>query len=751
MKTTNHAISGSKFNCSSHAPHDNGEFPQVIIPACSFSKETENKDNEDSVGVRRATDASKDPGKRKTKAKTKGNGESGLNENGSFPPLVSPESVKTDENQPAVKSPTSVQQVLRSQEDAPFLKACLIDDWQEDSARDVTDGVVNSEFALFQDVIETQDKHEESKRPQAFKEPNQDNRANRKMVEIVKVPKKDVEWRRMGIPGKTKENSSLAYNKGSDISNSSCVGECVVADDGANNNAAAVNGACGYQDICHLPADEILQGSKDENERALKRKGKHTLGLKGGRRDEFGSNYSSFGAANACTSESSYLGIEPVFLARHTNDDSMSLKYNFCKMDECEEKPSWTFCELPDSSECFSRNTASATTSLMSPAQTLFNPGYQPQQSFLDSYNGKFSSPEIDADWSLPPPPQFFHLPCDVPQEHHNILENGIAIGAVQSRASQFIDPAQEYTQLDRNRQSLGGQNTRISQTEIKHAQSSLSVNPSSTMQSGVCLQAEASPASARVTRQQERERKDRESDEATMSTNGESAIQPELSNSNLHISDDGSLAALERRVAEACSLVERVLKEREEREKTMKERERRQREERSQREQQERAKKEREAREARQRNESGEGPSTGSEEETPSQDTAHPVSARWLCEHYQRLCRVKFPCCGKFYPCHRCHNNSDECVHDNCKAKEAFYLECSVCRHQQAVRKRHTVPLYIIYSFKLYMWKIEMFVVLMKSIRFGKPGMLLVEFLQSFLNKSYRVVSDIDVLHEPV
>ena len=696
-----------------------------------FSKQTENKDNEDSVRISQATDASKDPGKRKTKAKTKGNSESCLNGNGSLPPLVRPKSVKTDENQPTVKSPNGVQQVLRSQEDVPFLKACFIDDWQEDSASAVTDGVVNSDFPLFQDVIETQDKHEESKRQQPIKEPNQDIRANRKMVQIVKVPKKDVEWRGMDIPGKTKENSSIDYNKGSDIITSSCVGECVVADDGAN---AAVNGACGYQEICHLQTDEILQASKDGNEHGLKRKGKHTLGLKGGRRDEFGSSYSSFGAANACTSESSYLGIEPVFLARHTNDDSMSLKYNSCKMDECEEKASWTFCELPDSSECFSRNTACATTSLMSPAQTLFNPVYLPQQSFLDSYNGKFSSPEIDADWSLPPPPPFPHLPCDVPQERHNILENSIANGAVQSRASQFIDPAQEYTQLDRNRQSLGGQNTRISQAEIKHAQSSLSVNPSSTTQSGVCLQAEASSASAKVTRQQERERKDRESVEATMSTNGESAIQPGLSNSHLHISDDGSLAALERRVAEACSLVERVLKEREEREKTMKERERRQREEQSQREQQERAKKEREAREARQRNESGEGPSTGSEEETPSQDTAHPVSARWLCEHYQRLCRVKFPCCGKFYPCHRCHNNSDDCVHDNCKAKEAFYLECSVCRHQQAVRKRHTVPLYIIYSFKFYMWKIEMFVVLMKSVRFDDPVCCLWNFYKAFL-----------------
>ena len=98
------------------------------------------------------------------------------------------------------------------------------------------------------------------------------------------------------------------------------------------------------------------------------------------------------------------------------------------------------------------------------------------------------------------------------------------------------------------------------------------------------------------------------------------------------------------------------------------------------------------------QRNDNGEGTSTDSEEGAPSEGAALPENPQWLCEHYQRLCRVKFPCCGKFFPCHRCHNNSDECQNDKCKAKEAFYIECSVCRHQQAVRKSSVIILVVIF-----------------------------------------------------
>ena len=141
--------------------------------------------------------------------------------------------------------------------------------------------------------------------------------------------------------------------------------------------------------------------------------------------------------------------------------------------------------------------------------------------------------------------------------------------------------------------------------------------------------------------------------------------------------------------MAETCSLVEKTLKKREEKEKAMKEKERRKKEERARKKQQACGGREREASETRQtecRNDREEvsNPTSGGGE-TPTQTSAGAEDRQWLCEHYKRLCRVKFPCCGKFFPCHRCHNNSG-CPNDNSKAREACYVQCSVCSHQQEV-----------------------------------------------------------------
>ena len=272
-----------------------------------------------------------------------------------------------------------------------------------------------------------------------------------------------------------------------------------------------------------------------------------------------------------------------------------------------------------------------------------FPDSYPPEPSFSLPYHSKYRSPNNEEILSLPPPPprpQCPSLPYNVPQE--------------------------------------------------RHGRSALSVHSASTKTNFTSEQTETSLASERALSLRERDRIKREIATARASTDGESTtIQPSLPNSNSGTtSDDESLAALERRVAEACSLVERVLKEREEKVGAIKERERRQKEERARREPHEQEKKERVAKKTMQRNETGEGTSTGSEEGAPSERAALPENPQWLCEHYQRLCRVKFPCCERFYPCHRCHNNSDECEIDNCKAKEAFYIECSVCRHQQPVCK---------------------------------------------------------------
>ena len=66
----------------------------------------------------------------------------------------------------------------------------------------------------------------------------------------------------------------------------------------------------------------------------------------------------------------------------------------------------------------------------------------------------------------------------------------------------------------------------------------------------------------------------------------------------------------------------------------------------------------------------------------SPVQETPRP-----LCGHYHRRCLVKFPCCNKFYPCHRCHNESDECSESQSRAVSATHMRCSICYNEQEVR----------------------------------------------------------------
>ena len=129
----------------------------------------------------------------------------------------------------------------------------------------------------------------------------------------------------------------------------------------------------------------------------------------------------------------------------------------------------------------------------------------------------------------------------------------------------------------------------------------------------------------------------------------------------------DNSLIELEQLVEEAC--VERVLREREEREEFGREIERKEREIRA------RKKREREARELQE--------ASG----WPQQQEPITGQSQWLCEHYQRHCRVRFPCCTHFYSCHHCHNNSKTCDNEEAKASHATHLKCSYCQHEQEVR----------------------------------------------------------------
>ena len=132
---------------------------------------------------------------------------------------------------------------------------------------------------------------------------------------------------------------------------------------------------------------------------------------------------------------------------------------------------------------------------------------------------------------------------------------------------------------------------------------------------------------------------------------------------------NDNSLVASEQRMAEdASALVERRLREREE---FMRELQRKEQMIREEQERQRREKEDREWQEAERWPPQQEGVSTGS---------------RWLCEHYQRRCRVRFPCCTQFYPCHRCHNSSSNCKNDEAKACHATHLKCSLCQLEQEV-----------------------------------------------------------------
>ena len=181
----------------------------------------------------------------------------------------------------------------------------------------------------------------------------------------------------------------------------------------------------------------------------------------------------------------------------------------------------------------------------------------------------------------------------------------------------------------------------------------------------------------------------------------------------------DPSLVSLEQQVAE----IDRILKEREERTKKQREaaqrhrdtrekrrreaRERKEREEREMREQEERKRREREQREMREREEREmrereerenrermereleerrERDTTVRENRTTEESLPLQETPLWQCEHYQRRCSVKFPCCGVFYPCHRCHNLSGTCPTDDKKAHHATHVKCGNCGREEEV-----------------------------------------------------------------
>ncbi|XP_028409471.1 RING finger and CHY zinc finger domain-containing protein 1-like isoform X2 [Dendronephthya gigantea] len=54
------------------------------------------------------------------------------------------------------------------------------------------------------------------------------------------------------------------------------------------------------------------------------------------------------------------------------------------------------------------------------------------------------------------------------------------------------------------------------------------------------------------------------------------------------------------------------------------------------------------------------------------------------LCSHYKRHCYVKFECCDKFWPCHRCHNNQSTCGKKKLKSRDTKMVKCVYCNEEQ-------------------------------------------------------------------
>ena len=59
-----------------------------------------------------------------------------------------------------------------------------------------------------------------------------------------------------------------------------------------------------------------------------------------------------------------------------------------------------------------------------------------------------------------------------------------------------------------------------------------------------------------------------------------------------------------------------------------------------------------------------------------------------WLCNHYKRRCHVKFACCDKYWPCHRCHNNESNCGTKKLKSIHTKFVKCVKCGKEQEVWK---------------------------------------------------------------
>ena len=83
-----------------------------------------------------------------------------------------------------------------------------------------------------------------------------------------------------------------------------------------------------------------------------------------------------------------------------------------------------------------------------------------------------------------------------------------------------------------------------------------------------------------------------------------------------------------------------------------------------------------------------GEQTKPGQAQSRPPQHTAEQKEQEdgALCNHYRRRCYVLFPCCGKYFACHRCHNETQECDSTVKRANAATHLKCAECQTEQLI-----------------------------------------------------------------
>ena len=537
-------------------------------------------------------------------------------------------------------------------QEVPQLKSRPERSWREFPCN-AADGVVSPDIPSFGEDNNKWDSNEEFNEPGKIS--SQENSEGEHHYRLKNPSQKDKNGR-ISISQEVMETPNEVSDGRNGVLKASFQGGDVFADSGENRDVLPTNGAYGLDKDWNTQAVALPKAPGDFHETNSKKK--RSLGLKGGRRSDLPSGHSSQRDPSEDDFGTNHIGLDPIFLARHSCECNASdERWDSCGPCEDLELPAGTHSEynrsgcipevnhptppssstLPecrDSTKFYAGDYSAYASTMGSPPQIYSSrDGYQPQKSSLNLVMPKTVSAKT----------------LGLPQSS-SLLEDG-------SKA-----------------------NLPLTVREFPIGNGRARTPPNIFPNGHVLAERPISPSQL-----------ERGDDAPGFLLDGESAGAGQgLLNSNSNTSVDGSLAVLEQRVAEACSLVERTLKERQEREKSMKETERKRKEKRERKEKQTRERKEREAREARETelmNERVEGNSTSGGQETPSQDSAPAGVRQWLCEHYQRLCRVKFSCCGKFFPCHRCHNNSG-CPNDNSKAREACSVECSVCSHQQEVNR---------------------------------------------------------------